>query len=254
MGLSSIAVALLTWALSFGAGLAGMAIGDRLSPAHRDSDSRSVVTACMALVATLTALALGLLLSVANSSYQANEAQVLEISSDLMRTDRLLRVYGPEATPLRLVLRQYAEAKSQDLFPPSGRGEDVGNEATLDLLGDLQSGAIDLKPKTRMQEWARGQLLDMCASISKARWSLVKVRHDAIPTALLVLLIFWLVLLFGSFGLFAPRHAISVVAILLAAAATSGAILLIIDLETPDRGLVRLSAEPLREAIRVLGQ
>jgi len=254
VSMPSIAVALITWAVSFGAAIIGIAIGARLPEEHRSADSRTVVTACMALVATLTALALGLLLSVAHTSYRANQEQVLVISSDLMRMDRLLRMYGPEASDLRGVLHHYAEAKMADLFPPGGRGQDIENEATLNLLGDLEQGAVLLKPANETQSWIRTQVLDMCAGVSEARWSLVKVRHDAIPTALLVLLIFWLALLFGSFGLYAPGHVTSTLALLLSSAAASGAILLIIDLETPDRGLVRLSADPLRQAISVLGR
>jgi len=253
MSLPSIVIALITWTLSFGAGMAGMAVGARLPEKHRTSDSRTVVTACMALVATLTALALGLLLSVAHTSYRANQEQVLVISSDLMRMDRLLRMYGPEAGDMRVVLHDYAEAKMHDLFPPDGHGQHIENEATLNLLGDLEQKAVLLKPANDTQSWIRAQVLEMCDGISQARWSLVKVRHDAIPTALLSLLVFWLALLFGSFGLFAPRHATSTIALLLSSAAASGAILLIIDLETPDRGLVRLSAEPLRQAISKLG-
>jgi len=250
--MSSIVVALIAWGLSFGAGLLGMVVGRRLPEPHRDPDTRTLVTACMALVATLTALALGLLLSVAHSSYHSNQDQIVEISGDLMRMDRMLRGYGPEADDLRATLRRYAEAKTRDLFPPSGHSPAVENTATLDLLGQLEQGTIALKPANASQAWIRTQAVDTVSHISQARWSLVKVRQDVIPPALLALLIFWLTLLFGSFGLYAPRHATSMIALLLSAAATSGAILLIIDLETPDRGLVRLSPAPLEQAIAEL--
>ena len=90
-------IAIVVWALVFAAGLAGMWIGARLPEGHRTDDSRNVVSNSMAMVSTLTALVLGLLLSVANTSFGDNQEQLMSTSSDIIRMDHLLRLYGTEA-------------------------------------------------------------------------------------------------------------------------------------------------------------
>jgi hypothetical protein len=91
-------------------------------------------------------------------------------------------------------------------------------------------------------------------NISQTRWQLTEESRVTVPTALLVLLVFWLVLLFGSYGLFAPQHATTIVVLFLSAVAASGAILLIIDLERPSLGVIHLSPDPLHHAIAVLNR
>jgi len=102
MNAPPIVIAIVVWALVFAAGLAGMWIGSRLPEGHRTCDSRNVVTISMAMVSTLTALALGLLLSVANTSFATNQQQLMSTSSDLIRMDHLLRLYGSEADGARM--------------------------------------------------------------------------------------------------------------------------------------------------------
>jgi len=77
---------------------------------------------------------------------------------------------------------------------------------------------------------------------------------NAIQTPLLVVLVFWLAALFASFGLFAPRNA-NVVAVLgVSAQSVSGAILLILEMNQPFQGLVKVSSAPLHYTLAHLGQ
>jgi hypothetical protein len=65
----------------------------------------------------------------------------------------------------------------------------------------------------------------------------------------LVLLIFWVTVIFLSFGLFAPRNATVVVTLFLCAISVSGAIYLIMELDHPFGGLVQISSASLRSAL-----
>lgn len=67
-------------------------------------------------------------------------------------------------------------------------------------------------------------------------------------------LVFWLVAIFVSFGLFAPRNAPVVVGMFISTASVSGAILMILEMYTPYRGLMQLSSAPLRAAFTRLGR
>jgi hypothetical protein len=66
--------------------------------------------------------------------------------------------------------------------------------------------------------------------------------------------VFWLGLLFMSFGLFAPRNATVAVALFLCAFAAAGAIQTILDLSRPFEGVVRVSGQPLRHALVVINR
>jgi CDP-diglyceride synthetase len=247
-------IAVIILVLVFGAALAGMAVGVRLPDHHRSDASHSVVSVSMAVVGTLTALVLGLLLSIANTRFGTEQQQLISVSTDLLRIDQLLRGYGPEADQARAVLRQYAASKLADIFPADGGPPHTENDATANLLVETGRMVLELTPANAHQRWIQGQVVGAVDNIAQTRWQVAEESRVTVPTALLVLLVFWLVLLFGSYGLFAPRHATTIVVLFLSAAAASGAILIIIDLEQPSRGLIHLSSDPLQHAIAVLNR
>ncbi len=64
----------------------------------------------------------------------------------------------------------------------------------------------------------------------------------------------WLTLLFASFSLFAPPNRTVVVTLVICALAVSSALFLILELDQPLTGLIRISSEPLRSALAQLGR
>jgi CDP-diglyceride synthetase len=252
--MSSWLIPVIILTLVFAAALAGMAVGARLPDHHRSDASHNVVSVSMAVVGTLTALVLGLLLSLANTSFGTEQQQLISISTELLRIDQLLRAYGPEADGARAALRQYAAGNLRDMFPPDGGPPDTENHSTANLLVEVARMVLELTPAAAHQRWVQGQVVGAAANIGQTRWQLAEERRITVPTALLVLLVFWLMLLFGSYGLFAPRHATTIVVLFLSVVAASGAIMLIIDLEQPWLGVIHLSADPLQHAIAVLNR
>ncbi len=249
-------LALIVWVLVFAAALVGLAVGARLPDRHRTAESRSVVSVSMAMVGTLFHALAGPAACQRQLPHSKLEKQLLVlISTDLMRTDRFLREYGPEANDARAVLRQYAAATLHDIFPPNGGQPQTENEVTLQLLAEAESKLANLSPATNVQRWALEEAkVLVVGGIGDARWKLVVQGENTVPPGLLALLVFWLVLLFASYGLFAPRHATTMVVLLLSSAATAGAIVLIINLERPLVGFVRLSAEPMEHAVAKLSE
>ncbi|WP_158787614.1 hypothetical protein [Granulicella sp. L46] len=69
---------------------------------------------------------------------------------------------------------------------------------------------------------------------------------------LLVILISWIVAIFVSFGLYAPPNPTVIATILIGALAVSAAILIIIEMYSPFSGMMRISSDPIREAIAQL--
>jgi hypothetical protein len=73
-----------------------------------------------------------------------------------------------------------------------------------------------------------------------------------IAVPLLVLVVFWLCVLFMSFGLFASHNATVTVVLFLCALAAAGAIQMTLDLSRPFEGIVRLSSQPMKHALDVI--
>ena len=88
----------------------------------------------------------------------------------------------------------------------------------------------------------------------QTRWSLEQRMGHSIPIPFLVLLIFWLAVVFASFGLFAPTNATTILALLLCSLAVAGGIVLIEELDNPLSGLIRLPSEPMRKALAEITQ
>jgi hypothetical protein len=230
-----------------------MLIGFTLPENHRSDNTRTHFSGSMAVVGTLSALVLGLLLTDATRSRMTIMQDLTVISAGMIRIDRLLRQYGPEADSTRVMLGRYVAQKREDLFPePAGVRPDPTNLATFGLLERVEDGILALKPDSEAQKWRQSQALQLTSGIAAARWGIVEQADELIPRPLVVVVTFWLALVFTTFGLFAPRHLTSVAALLLSSLAVSGAILLILDLTLPFNGLIRIPSAPLTEALEML--
>jgi len=86
------------------------------------------------------------------------------------------------------------------------------------------------------------------------RWKLVEEAGSSISVPFYVVLVFWLAIVFGSFGLTAPRNALSYTVMMLAGLSIASAIFVILELDTPFEGLFTVSSQPLRDALTYLSQ
>jgi ABC-type amino acid transport system permease subunit len=241
-------VGLIAFVAIFGGALLGILAGRALPRHHLGDETRTAVSVLAAVVGTLSALVLGLMIATASSSFSARSRDVTEISVNIIRMDRLLQRYGPDADDARAKLRSYATAKTQDLFPATGEPSQP-HEATVGLLETIQESILSLAPADDRHRWLRAQALTLSEGLAEARWLLVQQADSSIPTPFLILLIFWLSLVFASVGLFAPRNGTTIAAMCLCAIAVSGGIAMILELDSPFSGLIRVSAEPMRHAL-----
>src|SRR3954449_4449082 len=115
--MSHLIIGLMSFAAIFGGVLIGRFAARRLPGQHLSSATQSAVTVSVAVIGTLSALVLGLMITAANSSFSARSDEVRELSLQLIRMDHNLRRYGPEAEDVRVKLHAWAFAKTQQLFP-----------------------------------------------------------------------------------------------------------------------------------------
>jgi hypothetical protein len=90
--------------------------------------------------------------------------------------------------------------------------------------------------------------------ISLARWLLFAQRSGSIPMPFLIILVFWLTVIFVGFGLLAPRDGTALATLFICAVSLAGAVFLILELDRPFEGLLRVSVAPLSDALGQLGR
>ena len=239
----------------FGTAMAAMALSRMLPQHHLTQETQNVVTVSVAVVGTLAALVLGLLISTSNASFSLKQQGITQASADLIQLDRVLRRYGPEAVSLRTTLRQYAAARLQNVFPDDpNRHVDLTNGASASELEDIQDGVLLLTASGERQSWLRAQALQLTNALLATRWQVAEEDTNHTPAILQMLVLFWFVVIFASFGLFAPRNLTVVAMIFLCALAVGSAIRMTAELQTPFDGLIRVSSAPLRQALQVISQ
>ena len=246
--MTNIAIGAVSFASIFGGVLIGRFAARRLPEKHLSSETQSAVTVSVAVIGTLAALVLGLMISAANSSFSARTDEVRQLSLQLIRIDRNLRRYGPEAAETRARLHEWAAAKTQQLFPEKDKPP-VSSETTIVMLEKVQDALLQLTPKNERQKYLGTLCRTLSSEIIQARWALEAHTGHSIPVPFLVLLIFWLAVVFASFGLFAPANPTAMVALLLCSVAVSGGIVLIEELDNPQVGFIQLPSDSMRRAL-----
>jgi hypothetical protein len=166
----------------------------------------------------------------------------------------MLRLYGPEANPARGKLLQFAERKTNDLFPKSLGDVHVTNESTYEVLQQVEYLMLELRPSDPRRQWFLQQALLHAAKIGNTHWLLGQEAGQGTPKAFVALVVFWLSLLFASFGLFAPRNLISALTLVLCAIAVSGAVEMILEFERPFAGVLHISPKPMHRAVYDLNE
>ena len=260
MTMSSLSIGLLVLFTLFGGAILGLLIGRRLPPHHLSGETRSVVSASMAVVGTISALVISLLISNGSTAFKARNNDVSLLASEIVQLDTLLRRYGPDAGTARDALRQFATMTSADLFPDSlDRRANVDDPATLKSLNDVQDLVLALRPSDDRQHWLSAHALLLTVTASETRSRMSRENISSVPLPFLGAVVLWLTVLFVSFGLFAPRNVTVVLAVFLCAFAIAAAIKLVLDMDTPFDGLIRLarppihiSSDPLSHAIQVI--
>jgi hypothetical protein len=247
--LNSISVTWITFAFVFGGAVLGMVLRSILPNDNLNSDSKDVVKLGMGLIATMAALVLGLLIASAKGSFDTQSNELTDMSSRIVLLDRVLAHYGPETKDARDDLRSSVErslawASTGDIaeFEPSNKGEGLYDKVQR------------LSPKDDAQRSMQAQAVNLVMSLGQTRWLMTEQKNNSISVSMLVILIFWLTIIFISFGLYAPRNVTVVVSLFVSAVSVSGAIFLILEMYSPYEGLIHVSTAPLRTALAHLGQ
>lgn len=251
--MSAIEIAMFSFLAIMGGAGVGFVVGRMLPEHHLESDSKDVVRLSMAMIATMTALVLGLVTGSAKNTFDTDDTAVKHTAASLLALDRDLAAYGSETSAIRKALQSHVSAKVDSIWRDVGAEMREGAQGASG--GEKLIGAIlALTPSTDPQRWYQARALDLANEIMQTRWFVFNGSERSVPMVFVIVIVCWLTVLFGSFGLFAPSNATVIGALLLCALSVSASIFLILEMDDPFNGLMRISDVPIRYALAQMGQ
>jgi hypothetical protein len=253
--MNSLTIDFISAGCIFGGTLLGMLLQKILPEHHLDTASKDTVKLGAGMLATLTALVLGLLVSSAKNSFDAMNTGIAQTGAKIIMLDHVLANYGPETKEVREQLRQTVASVIERIWPEKKSG--LGGLRAVESLNGaetLQGKLRELSPKNDSQKSLLGQASQISSDVSQTRLLLMEQQQNTLPPTFLVLLIFWLTGLFISFGLFAPSNSTVLTVLLICALSVSSTIFLVLEMDRPLDGFIKASNAPLRKTLELIGK
>ena len=173
-----------------GAALLGRRVHRYLPEDHLSADSRDAVKLAMGLVATMTALVLGLLVSSAKEAYDTKRSEVIQMAAKVAFLDRALTLYGPEAADARGDLRATVAAAVQRIWPTDRNRS--GQLAPNEQAGDAVYVAIQgLSSHDETQRALKTQIANLIVDLGQLRSLLIAQSIPSISMPVLIILVSW---------------------------------------------------------------
>jgi hypothetical protein len=233
----------------------GLVVRGRLPDHHLNAESKDVIRLATAVVGTLSALTLGLLIASAKSSYDNAEVEMRTAAARVLLLDRVMAQYGPETDKARQLLRELIERRLSRGWTAETTDETFGNApGEYQDIEAVQAVLRSLLPRGTVQHSLQARAVEVSGMMAEAHWLLVESGEEGLPWAFVTVLVCWLSLLFATFGLQAPANLTVLSILLVCALSVAGAIFLVSDMANPYLGLIRVSDAPLQSAIERLGK
>jgi Protein of unknown function (DUF4239) len=249
--MTSIEISVIIFCCLLAGALAGMALRGIIPQAHLDSDTRDLIKLGVGLIGTMSTLVLGLLVASTKGSYDAKRSEIAQMAGNVILLDRVLAHYGPETGDVRAALRstiaRMVGSNGTNHLEELGQSAPVGGEVIFEKIQDLE-------PHTDAQRTLEAQAKSVAIDVGQMRWLLFAQSGTSISTPFLVIVVFWLTVLYLSFGLFAPRNATAITTLVVSALSVAAAMFLILDLDHPFSGSMQIPDTPVRNALAALGK
>lgn len=259
--MGDIVSALFLLAMLCGAAALGFFVNSRLPETHRSRDTIELVQLGVSLLVTFTAIVLGLLTTSVKGGFDLAYAARGAYAGQLAQFDRCLRDYGPETQPMRGELRSYVAAVIVSTWPTEPPPTGVAYPDTIDMprtgesvvLADLMDKIgyelHSLQPADALHQNLAAACAGQYAELLRRRWAVIEGLRASLSTPFYWVLVFWLVILFASFGLRAPANTMSAIVIALCALSVTAAVFVILELDLPYGGWFGISSASMRDAL-----
>jgi hypothetical protein len=239
----------------------GFFVNSRLPERHRSREAIELIQLANALLVTFTAIVLGLLTTSVKAGFDAAYNARGDYAGQLAQMDRCLRDYGPETEPIREQLRAYVAAVIASTWPSEPPPANVGYPNTskmpltgedpvlANLMNDVGLRTLALDPQDQFHRNLMAACVERYRDVSLSRWKVIEGVRGSISTPFYWVLVFWLIVLFASFGLRAPPNSMSLTVIGLCALSVAAAVFVILDMDRPYEGLFGIPSASMRNAL-----
>jgi hypothetical protein len=244
--LSPLVISLLACALMLLGAVAGARLRRSLPDHHLDERTKEIVRLGAGLIAGIAAVMLGFLINSASITFTAQRGQVERVAADLILLDHMLDGYGPEARPIRVLMRQGVDELVQHVWPADAGTPPLEPRMAPGSIG--AQGFVDissLKAEDPKQRALQTQAIQVAMDIARARLTLFEMAKSPTPWPIVAVLVFWFIGLFASFCLFTPLNATGVGALVVMALSLSAALFLYLEMGQAFSGLMRISSESI---------
>ena len=249
--MSPLAISTVAFVFIFGGAILGMVLRALLPQAHLSPEAKDVVRLSMGLIATISALVLGLLIASAKNSYDDKNTKIKQITVDIILMDNFLEEYGPEALPVRRQLRTVLGPTIERIWNENDPAHRIPFEASPQSKS-FYNALLSLAPGNDAQRAIQTRLVALSTDLAQMRLALFTQAAHSIPTPFLAILVFWLAMIFASFSLFIRAEPVVVAALFVCALSAACALFLILEMDRPFSGVMAISDEPLRNALATL--
>jgi len=244
--MSSTAAFLASFASILIGAAIGMALRRTLPADLLEGGSKEAIRLGAGFLSTLAALVIGLMIASAKNTYDTQNTNIRQLGTNAVLVDQMLIKYGPEANAARTLLRETIPSATARIWRESIAGNG-GGSFVVSSTGERFYNAIEnLKPANAEQTSLKARIIQLTTEMGRTRLLVFTQGEDAIPIPFFIVLVFWLVVIFASFSLFAEPGPIVVASTLLFAISVSSALFLIVDLSHPFDGLMQISNHHLQ--------
>jgi hypothetical protein len=248
--MSAVAIAGIAFASMFGVTALSMVLRSALPARYLSAESKEVIGLGTGLIATLSAVLIGLLISSTRTAYEEKRSEVIRMTADLIELDLLLKDYGPEARSARQGMRDAVSPMIDSIWRENASrfrleanvAPDAGAEAVLSELEELS-------PHDDAQRAKRDRALYVGLDLARIQLLLFAQPANAISTPFITVLVLWLTFVFATFSLYARPNPLIVVVLVACALSASSAIFLLLDLDRPFAGVLQIPSAPFRNAL-----
>ena len=248
--MNALVLSLVALAIILCGAFGGIALRKALPERHLSDDTKDVVRLGTGLIGTIAALVLGLLIASAKGTYDNQNTNVQRMAADAILLDQLLAFYGNETQPARQELRDAVNPLIEVIWRHNG--SDAENPLSFKEIPSGQDAYIkvaQLAPQNEFQRILKDRAVQTVIDLAQTRLSSFEQARNTIPLPFVAVLIFWLAIIFASFGMFSRHNPTSIAALVVFAVSASGALFLVLELSQPFTGLLQISGEPLRNAL-----
>lgn len=248
--MTPLLVAFVVALLMMAGAMGGALLRKHLPSKHFGQETMQVIKLGLGFLATLSALVMGLVISSSKASYDARVDMVHASAALIIQFDTSLRQIGPEADPIRLVLKDAVVATIGEIWGARRLVADHPEAVvTKRRVGQLERMLFALVVSDEMQRQAQANAFKLVAELARLNASAFTQHGSDVVMPLLVVVSCWMMLNVAGWNLFAPANRMVMAVNLVCALSVASAVFMILEMDQPFNGVISISEEPMRAAL-----